>query len=117
MAEIAQFNLAVERLLKTEHVITVFVTSRAGVFTYGETPKMTDSGVYSAITSMMLGAAEQMASEMDEILNFVLLNMSEKKLIVVGAGPKHLIGILTDLTADPDKIAKIARTILNEVMV
>lgn len=117
MAEIAQFNLAVERLLKTEHVITVFVTSRAGVFTYGETPKMTDRGVYSAITSMMLGAAEQMANEMDEILNFVFLNMSDKKLIVVGAGSKNLIGILTDSTADPDKIARTARTVLNEVMV
>jgi predicted regulator of Ras-like GTPase activity (Roadblock/LC7/MglB family) len=117
MAEIAQFNLAVERLLKTEHVITVFVTSRAGVFVYGETPKLTDRGVYSAITSMMLGAAEQMASEMDEILDFVLLDMSERKLIVVGAGPKHLLGILTDTAADHDKIAMAARKVLDEVMV
>ncbi|HEY3419911.1 MAG TPA: roadblock/LC7 domain-containing protein [Methanomassiliicoccales archaeon] len=117
MAEIAQFDLAVERLLKTEHVITVFVTSRAGVFTYGETPKMTDRGVYTAITSMMLGAAEQMANEMDEILDSVLLNMSERKLIVVGAGPKHLVGILTDTKADQDMIANAARTVLSEVMV
>jgi predicted regulator of Ras-like GTPase activity (Roadblock/LC7/MglB family) len=116
MVEIAQFNLAVERLLKTEQVITVFVASRAGVFAYGETPKMTDRGMYSAITSMMLGAAEQMASEMDEILDYVSLNMSERKLIVIGAGPKHLLGILSDIKADPNKIAKDARTILNEVM-
>ena len=117
MVEIAQFNLAVERLMKTEHVITVFISSRAGVFAYGETPKMTDRTMYSAITSMMLGAAEQMASEMDEILDFVLLSMSEKKLIVFGAGQKHLIGILTDAKADPEKMAKLARTILTEVMV
>jgi predicted regulator of Ras-like GTPase activity (Roadblock/LC7/MglB family) len=117
MVETAQFNLAVERLLKTEQVMTVFITSRAGVFAYGETPKMTDRGMYSAITSMMLGAAEQMASEMDEILDYVLLNMSERKLIVIGAGSKHLIGILIDSKADPNKTAKDARRILTEVMV
>jgi predicted regulator of Ras-like GTPase activity (Roadblock/LC7/MglB family) len=117
MTETAQFNLAVERLLKTDQVITVFISSRAGVFAYGETPKMTDRGMYSAITSMMLGAAEQMASEMDEILDYVLLNMSERKLIVIGAGPKHLLGILTDSKADPNKTAKDARKILTEVMV
>lgn len=116
MVEIAQFNLAVERLMKTEHVITVFISSRAGVFAYGETPKMTDRGMYSAITSMMLGAAEQMGSEMDEILDFVLLSMSERRLIVIGAGPKHLLGILTDIKANPNKMAKDARTILTEVM-
>jgi predicted regulator of Ras-like GTPase activity (Roadblock/LC7/MglB family) len=117
MVEISQFDLAVERLMKTEHVVTVFISSRAGNFAYGETPKMTDRSIYSAITSMMLGAAEQMASEMDEILDYVLLNMSEKKLVVIGAGPKHLIGILTDAKADPDKIAKTARKILTEVTV
>ena len=117
MVDIAQFNLAVERLMKTEHVVTVFISSRAGVFAYGETPKMTDRSMYSAITSMMLGAAEQMAIEMDEILDYVLLNMSEKKLIVFGAGQKHLLGILTDAKVDPDKMTKLARAILTEMMV
>ncbi len=117
MVDIAQFNLAVERLTKKEHVITVFVSSRAGVFAFGETPKMTDRSMYSAITSMMLGAAEQMASEMDEILEFVLLSMSEKKLIVFGAGQKHLLGILMDIKGDPELIAKEARAVLAEVMV
>ena len=117
MVETAQFNLAVERLLKTEQVITVFISSRAGVFAFGETPEMTDRSMYSAITSMMLGAAEQMANEMDEILDYVLLNMSETKLIVIGAGPKHLLGILTDMKADPNKTARDARKILSEAMV
>jgi predicted regulator of Ras-like GTPase activity (Roadblock/LC7/MglB family) len=117
MVEIAQFNLAVERLMETEHVITVFISSRAGVFAFGDTPKMTDRSMYSAITSMMIGAAEQMASEMDEILDYVLLSMSEKKLIVIGAGPKHLLGILTDTEADPDQMAKVAKAVLTEVMV
>jgi hypothetical protein len=58
-----------------------------------------------------------MASEMDEILDYVLLSMSEKKLIVFGAGQKHLLGILTDGKADPDNITKLARAILTEVMV
>lgn len=115
MVEIAQFNLAVERLIKTEHVKTVFISSRAGVFAFGETPKMTDRSMYSALTSMMLGAAEQMASEMDEILDYVLLSMSEKKLIVMGAGQKHLLGILTDIRADPEKMARDARAILSEL--
>lgn len=101
--------------MKTEHVVTVFVSSRAGIFAYGETPRMTDRSVYSAITSMMLGAAEQMANEMDEILDYILLNMSENRLVVIGAGSKHLIGILTDGKVDPEIVVKNARKILSEV--
>jgi predicted regulator of Ras-like GTPase activity (Roadblock/LC7/MglB family) len=115
MVEVAQFNLVVERLMKTEHVKTVFVSSRAGIFAFGETPKMTDRSMYSALTSMMLGAAEQMGSEMDEILDYVLLSMSEKKLIVIGAGQKHLLGILIDNKTDPEKMAREARAILSEL--
>lgn len=98
-------------------MITVFVSSRAGVFAYGDSPRLTDRSMYAAITSMMLGAAEQMASEMDEILDYAVLSMSEHKLIVIGAGPKHLMGVLTDAKADPEKTAKLVRTILNETMV
>ena len=116
MVESAQFKLAVERLMKAEHVVTVFVSSRAGVYAYGEPPRMTDRTMYSAITSMMLGASEQMASEMDEILDYVLLSMSEYKLVVLGAGPKHLIGILVKGKAEPEKIARTAKMILNEAL-
>jgi predicted regulator of Ras-like GTPase activity (Roadblock/LC7/MglB family) len=117
MVEISQLNLAAERLMKADRVVTVYIVSRAGIYAFGETPRSTDRGMYSAITSMMLGAAEQMASEMDEILDYALLSMSENRLVVISAGPKHLIGILTDAKVDPEKMVKTARTILNEVMV
>jgi predicted regulator of Ras-like GTPase activity (Roadblock/LC7/MglB family) len=65
---------------------------------------------------MMLGAAEQMANEMDEVLDYVLLNMSEKELLVISAGPKHLIGILTDGKSDPEAMAKTARNILTQTV-
>ena len=54
---------------------------------------------------------------MDEILDYVLLSMSENNLIVIGAGQKHLIGILTDAKVDPEKMVKAARNILNEMMI
>jgi predicted regulator of Ras-like GTPase activity (Roadblock/LC7/MglB family) len=61
---------------------------------------------------MMLGAAEQMGREMGDELNHIVLFLSDSRMVIIGAGPKHLIGILLDPRADPAKVAVEAKAII-----
>jgi predicted regulator of Ras-like GTPase activity (Roadblock/LC7/MglB family) len=112
MQEIAKLNNIMAKMNKLDNVTTVFASSRAGVFAMGMTPKMTDRAMFSAITSMMLGAAEQMGREMGDELSYIVLNLMDSKMVIMGAGPKHLIGILVDPKGDPEKLATEAKAII-----
>jgi predicted regulator of Ras-like GTPase activity (Roadblock/LC7/MglB family) len=61
---------------------------------------------------MMLGAAEQMGREMGDELSYIVLNLMDSKMVILGAGPKHLIGILVDPKGDPEKLATEAKAII-----
>jgi predicted regulator of Ras-like GTPase activity (Roadblock/LC7/MglB family) len=112
MQEIAKLNNIVARLSKIENVTTVFAASRAGVFAMGMTPKMTDRAMFSAITSMMLGAAEQIGREMGDELAYMSLHLNESNMLIIGAGNKHLVGIVLNNNSDFNKIFAEAKAII-----
>ena len=112
MQEIAKLNNIVAKLSKIENVTTVFAASRAGVFAMGMTPKMTDRAMFSAITSMMLGAAEQIGREMGDELTHMTLHLNESNILILGAGNKHLVGLVMDRNCDVEKICAEAKTII-----
>ncbi len=60
--------------------------------------------MYSAITSLAYGTAEQVGNEMNDELRYVSLRFSEKNLLVVDLGPRHLLGLLIDGRVDPDLV-------------
>ncbi|QLH75474.1 MAG: roadblock/LC7 domain-containing protein [Methanomassiliicoccales archaeon] len=92
-SEVAKLNEIVTQISRLDKVESVFAASRAGVFTTGSTPNMTDRAMFSAIASMMLGAAEQLGREMGDDLDHVLLELKKSNMLIIGAGPKHIIGL------------------------
>jgi predicted regulator of Ras-like GTPase activity (Roadblock/LC7/MglB family) len=97
-----------------EHVVTAYVCSRAGVYTAGNAPKMADRNMYSAITSLAFGTAEQVGHEMNDDLQHISLNFSQKRLLIIGLGPRHLMGLLVDKQADQDQILAKVRSFITE---
>lgn len=112
MQDIAKLNNIVGKLSKLEDVTTVFAASRAGVFTMGMTPKMTDRAMFSAITSMMIGAAEQIGREMGDELSHMTLHLNDSNMLIIGAGNKHLVGLLLVRKCDVEKMAIDAKAII-----
>lgn len=112
MIDVGKLNNVVSKLSSMDNVVNVYASSRAGVFAMGATPKMTDRAMISAITSMMLGAAEQIGREMGDELSHMTLHLNDSRMIILGVGNKHLIGIVIERGADPDKVAKDAKTII-----
>ena len=112
MQDVAKLNNVVVKLSKMDNVLNVYASSRAGVFAMGATPKMTDRSMFSAITSMMLGAAEQIGREMGDELSYMTLNLNDSQMLILGAGNKHLIGIVLEKGAEAEKVAKEAMSII-----
>lgn len=113
VAEISKFNDVVTKLSRLDGVVSVYMASRAGVFTIGTTPDMTDRTMFSAITSMMLGAAEQLGGEMGDDLDHVFLRLNKTNLLIIGAGAKHIVGIELRPEADLKKIIDEAKIVIS----
>lgn len=108
------FEKVLKRVSTIEHVVTAYVCSRAGVYTSGNAPKMADRGMYSAITSLAYGTAEQIGHEMNDDLKYVALNFSRKSLLIIGLGPRHLMGLLVDEQVDQEQVLAKVRSLLTE---
>lgn len=98
------FEQMLQKVSATEGVVSAYVCSRAGNYIAGNTPKFADRNMYSAITSLAYGSAEQVGHEMNDDLRYVSLRFSEKNLLVVGMGPRHLLGVLIDGRADQELV-------------
>jgi predicted regulator of Ras-like GTPase activity (Roadblock/LC7/MglB family) len=96
------FELMLKKVSAIEGVVSAYVCSRAGNYVLGNTPKLADRNMYSAITSLAYGTAEQVGNEMNDELRYVSLRFSEKNLLVIDLGPRHLLGLLIDARSDPD---------------
>jgi len=81
------FELMLQKVSALDGVVSAYVCSRAGNYVLGNTPKYADRNMYSAITSLAYGTAEQVGHEMNDDLRYVSLRFSEKNLLVVDLGP------------------------------
>lgn len=108
------FENLLKRVSTIEHVGAAYICSRAGAFTFGNAPKMADRGMYSAITSLAYGTAEQIGHEMNDDLQHVSLNFTSKRLLIIDIGPRHLIGLLVDNKADQEQVLAKVRSFLTE---
>jgi len=95
-----------------EHVSSSYVCSRAGNFISGTMPKFADRNMYSAITSLTFGTAEQVGNEMNDDLKYVSLRFTNANLLVVGLGPRHLLGMIVDGLVDPETIVSQVRPLI-----
>jgi len=98
------FEQMLKKVSALEGVVSAYVCSRAGNYVIGNTPKFADRNMYAAITSLAYGTAEQVGNEMNDNLRYVSLRFSEKNLLVVAMGPRHLLGLLIDGRADQELV-------------
>ncbi|NLX47371.1 MAG: roadblock/LC7 domain-containing protein [Euryarchaeota archaeon] len=106
------FEQMLQKVCSLEGVVSAYVCSRAGNYVTGTTPKFSDRHMYSAITSLAYGTAEQVGHEMNDDLRFVSLRFSEKNLLVLGLGQRHLLGVLIEGSRDQDQVLDEARKLI-----
>lgn len=106
------FDELLVKMYGIEDVASAFICSRAGAYVMGNPPKLADRGMYSAITSLAFGTAEQVGHEMNDDLRYVSLNFSKRRLLVIAIGPRHLMGLLVEDKGDVEGILEKVRSLL-----
>jgi predicted regulator of Ras-like GTPase activity (Roadblock/LC7/MglB family) len=80
-----------KELDKIEGVGNIVLVSRSGMHIAGGVPKGAHTETFSAMFAILLGAAETATSEINENLDYVILNLENSRMLVINNGPKALL--------------------------
>jgi predicted regulator of Ras-like GTPase activity (Roadblock/LC7/MglB family) len=90
--------LAVEEILdeirSVPSVYEATVVSRSGMHIAGDPPKGAHLETFVAMSAILLGAAETATAELKDRLQFVTVELTRGRMVLVSAGPRALL-ILT----------------------
>jgi predicted regulator of Ras-like GTPase activity (Roadblock/LC7/MglB family) len=115
MGELAHIRNVLDEIKGLEHVSDVSLVSRGGLYIMGDSPKGSHPETFSAMNAIMIGAAETTSAELKDGLRYMMIKLMEKDLILVGAGTRYMLAIVTDGLGDNDNIAKSATQIIGRV--
>jgi predicted regulator of Ras-like GTPase activity (Roadblock/LC7/MglB family) len=115
MGELAHIRNVLDEIKGLEHVSDVSLVSRGGLYIMGDSPKGSHPETFSAMNAIMIGAAETTSAELKDGLRYMMIKLMEKDLILVGAGTRYMLAIVTDGSGDNDNIAKSATQIIGRV--
>jgi predicted regulator of Ras-like GTPase activity (Roadblock/LC7/MglB family) len=115
MGELSQIRNALDEIKGIEHVMDVSLVSRGGMYILGDPTKGVHQETYAAMAAIMLGAGETSSAEMKDVLRHIVIRQMERSLILVGAGTRYLLAIVTDTGADDEKVADGAKQIISKV--
>lgn len=106
------FESILKKVSALEGVVNAYICSRAGNYVLGNTPRFADRHMYSAITSLAFGTAEQVGHEMNDALRYVSLRFTKNNLLVMDLGPRHLLGLLIEAEVEPEQLLGRIRPLL-----
>ena len=72
-------------------VYEVTVVSRSGMHIAGDAPKGVHLETYVAMSAILLGAAETATAELKDKLQYVVVELSRSKMLLMSAGSRALI--------------------------
>ena len=115
MGELSHIRNVLDEIKGQDHVSSVSLISRGGLYIMGDSLKGVHPETFAAMTAIMIGAAETASAEMKEGLGHVLIKLSERDLILMGAGTRYMLAITTDGHGENDKIAVTAAQTIGRV--
>lgn len=87
--------LAVEEILdeirSVPSVYEATVVSRSGMHIAGDPPKGAHLETFVAMSAILLGAAETATAELKDRLQFVTVELTRGRMVLVSAGPRALL--------------------------
>ena len=115
MGELSQIRNALDEVKGIEHVLDVSLVSRGGMYILGDPAKGVHQETFAAMAAIMLGAGETSSAEMKDILRHIIVRQSERNLILVSAGARYLLAVVTDASANDEQVAESAKQIISKV--
>lgn len=90
-------------------VLSASLITRSGEYVEGTIPSDTRRDTFSAMSAIILGAAERSAIELNDSLLKVSVELDNSMLIVFGLDSQYLMAVTSTTEADADEIIERAR--------
>ncbi|MEM0343618.1 MAG: roadblock/LC7 domain-containing protein [Thermoplasmata archaeon] len=117
MVEYLELEQILDEVRSIPSVYEVTVVSRSGMHIAGDAPKGVHLETYVAMSAILLGAAETATAELKEKLQYVIVELTRSKMLLMSAGTRALIvvtaskdiatnDLVTKLRDFADKVAR-----------
>lgn len=117
MVEYLELEEILDEVRSIPSVYEVTVVSRSGMHIAGDAPKGVHLETYVAMSAILLGAAETATAELKEKLQYVIVELTRSKMLLMSAGTRALIvvtaskdiatnDLVTKLRDFADKVAR-----------
>ncbi len=100
MADTAAIESILHELEAKESIESAILVSRNGTYIAGTPPHGVYMETFAAMFAVLLGSADNSASDLRQSLDSVVINLETNKLAIVPAGPKALMALLMAKSAD-----------------
>lgn len=100
MADTVAIESILHEMETKEGIEAALLVSRNGTYIAGAPPMGVHVETFAAMFAVLLGSAENSASDLREELDSVVINLETNKLVIVHAGPKALMAMLMKKAAD-----------------
>lgn len=91
MVEYLALEHVLDEIRSIPSVYEATVVSRSGMHIAGDAPKGVHLETFVAMSAILLGAAETATAELKDKLQFVVIELSRGKMILMSAGPRALL--------------------------
>jgi predicted regulator of Ras-like GTPase activity (Roadblock/LC7/MglB family) len=91
MVEYLALEQVLDEIRSIPSVYEATVVSRSGMHIAGDAPKGVHLETFVAMSAILLGAAETATAELKDKLQFVVIELSRGKMILMSAGPRALL--------------------------
>ncbi len=89
-----------EDIKNDRRVSEVTLVSRSGTHIAGSVPKKAHLETYVAMSAILLGSAETATSELDDHLNYVLVDLDDSRILIQDGGASSIL--VTRIKDDAD---------------
>lgn len=108
MVEYLALEEVLDEIRSIPSVYEATVVSRSGMHIAGDAPKGVHLETFVAMSAILLGAAETATAELKDKLQYVCIELSRGKMVLISAGPRALLVVTsTKDMSTTDLVAKI----------
>lgn len=108
MVEYLELEEILDEVRSIPSVYEVTVVSRSGMHIAGDAPKGVHLETYVAMSAILLGAAETATAELKEKLQYVIVELTRSKMLLMSAGTRALVVVTASKDiATNDLVAKL----------
>lgn len=101
--------MSINDVANVNGVLSASLITRSGEYVEGTIPSDTRRDTFSAMSAIILGAAERSAIELNDSLVKVFVELDNSMLIVFGLDSQYLMAVISAPEADVDEIVETAR--------